>query len=110
MRKVLSIEHLAGPLTIKISSVDSFREKLFTGGLSETASQLIPVCNDQVQYQYNSSWAQWVSWCNERKVDPFQCDINQVNQYSEDKSLCVVTTIDEYIKCIVNWREEAKTQ
>ena len=27
---------------------------------------------------YNSSCAQWVSWCNERKVDPFRCDINQV--------------------------------
>ena len=27
---------------------------------------------------YNLSWAQWVSWCNKRKVDPFQCDRNQV--------------------------------
>ena len=33
--------------TLKISDVDSFREKLFTGGLSETTSKLFQVCNDQ---------------------------------------------------------------
>ena len=32
------------------------------------------------------------------------------HEYSEDKSLCVATTIDEYIKRTVNWREMAKTQ
>ena len=34
----------------------------------------------------------------------------EFHEYSEDKSLCVVTTIDEYIKRTVNWREGAKTQ
>ena len=34
----------------------------------------------------------------------------EFHEYSEDKSLCVVTTIDEYIKRTVNWREGTKTQ
>ena len=33
-----------------------------------------------------------------------------INKCSDNKSLCVVTTIDEYIKLTVNWREGAKTQ
>ena len=62
-----------------ISGVDSFREKLFTGGLSETTYQLISsMRRSGSKSNYNSSWAQWVSWCNEKKVDPFRCDINQV--------------------------------
>ena len=36
---------------LKIRGVDSLRGKLFTGGFSETASQLISLCDDQVQYQ-----------------------------------------------------------
>lgn len=34
----------------------------------------------------------------------------EFHKYLEDKSSCVVTTIDEYIKRTVNWREWAKTQ
>ena len=34
----------------------------------------------------------------------------EFHEYSEDKSFCVVTTIDEYIKRTVNWREGGKTQ
>ena len=34
----------------------------------------------------------------------------EFQKYSENKSLCVVTTIDEYIKRTINWREGAKTQ
>ena len=34
----------------------------------------------------------------------------EFHEYSEDKSLCVVTTLDEYIKRTVNWREGTKTQ
>ena len=65
-----------------ISGVDSFREKLFTGGLSETTYQLISsMRRSGSKSNYNSSWAQWVSWCNEKKVDPFRCDINQVVNY-----------------------------
>ena len=33
----------------------------------------------------------------------------ELHEYSEDKSLYVVTTIDEYIKRTVNWGEGAKT-
>ena len=127
--------------TLKISGVDSFMENLFTRDLSETASQLISSMRRPGSISnYNSSWAQWISWCNERKFDPFRCDTNQVvnhlsflfdtrsppkyvfkfysvhkswpcgkpipslefHEYSEDKSLCVVTTIDEYIKRTVN--------
>ena len=34
----------------------------------------------------------------------------EFHEYSEDKGLCVVTTIDEYIKRTVNWREGGKSQ
>ena len=34
----------------------------------------------------------------------------EFHEYSEDKSLYVVTTIDEYIKLTVNWRGGEKTQ
>ena len=34
----------------------------------------------------------------------------EFHECSEYKSLHVVTTIDEYIKCTVNWREGAKSQ
>ena len=64
---------------LKIRGVDSLRETLFTGGFSETASQLISrMWRSGSILNYNLSWAQWASWCNERKVDPFRCDINQV--------------------------------
>ena len=64
--------------------MDSFREKLFTGGFSETASQLNSSMRRPILISnYNLSWAQWVSWCNERKIDAFRCDINQVvNHFS----------------------------
>ena len=59
--------------------MDSFRERLFTGGFPETASQLISsIRRPGSVLNYNLSWAQWVSWCNEKKADPFQYDINQV--------------------------------
>lgn len=32
------------------------------------------------------------------------------HEYSQDKSFCDLTTIDAYIKCTANWREETKTQ
>ena len=64
---------------LKISGVDSLREKLLIGSLSETASQLILSMRQPGSVSnFNLSWAQWVSWCNERQVDPFRCDINQV--------------------------------
>ena len=34
----------------------------------------------------------------------------EFHEHSEDKNSCVVTTIDEYIKRAVNWREGTKTQ
>ena len=64
---------------LKISGVDSLREKLLTGGLSETASQLISrMRGPGLISNYNSPWAHCVSWCNERKVDPFRCNIDQI--------------------------------
>ena len=65
-----------GPISDKqnltISCVGSFRKNLFTGDLSETAFQLISSMRQPGSIlNYNLSWAQWISWCNERKVDPF---------------------------------------
>ena len=58
---------------LKISGVDSLREKLLTAGLSETASQLISGMRRPCSISnYNLSWTQWVSWCNKRKVDQFR--------------------------------------
>ena len=62
---------------LKISGVDSSMEKLFTGGLSETAPQQSMWWPASLP-NYRSSWAPWVDWCNKGKAEPFQCDINQV--------------------------------
>ena len=64
---------------LKISGVENSMEKLFTGGLSETAPQLISSMWWPASLpNYRSSWAPWVDWCNKGKAEPFQCDINQV--------------------------------
>ena len=66
----------------KVSGLDSFRQKLSTEGFSDTASKLIScVRRPGTLSNYNSAWAQWVSWCSERKIDPFQCDLNQIVNY-----------------------------
>ena len=60
--------------TLRFSDVESLGGKLLTRDFLEIASQLISSKQQPSSFSnFNSSWAQWVGWCN----DPFPCDINQ---------------------------------
>ena len=65
-----------------LSGLDSFRESLALQGISKTASNLIVSSRrDSANANYSSAWNKWVSWCGERQVDPFRCNVNKILDY-----------------------------
>ena len=68
-----------------VSGLGSFREKLSSEGLSEQAISLISDSRRKGTIRhYESSWGKWYSWCSERSLDPFRCDINSVIEFLTD--------------------------
>ena len=67
---------------IKISGLDSFRQRLHATGISERASKLISSTRRQGSLSnYNSPCPKWASLCGEIKIDPFRCAIGKVLDY-----------------------------
>ena len=62
-----------------ISSLEGFKTRLATEGISSRASELISHSRrGGLISNYESSWRKWSGWCNERKVDPFPCSLKFV--------------------------------
>ena len=74
-----------GKQNTSASGLGSFREKLSSEGLSEQAISLISDSRRKgTILHYESSWGKWYSWCSERSLDPFRCDINPVLDFLAD--------------------------
>ena len=67
---------------IKVSGLDSFRQRLLATGVSERASKFISITRRQGSLSNcNSPWSKWASWCGGRKTDPFGRAIGNVLDY-----------------------------
>ena len=56
--------------------LESVREKHLAEGFSEKATELITASwSSGTNTAYQSAWCKWDCWCDQRKIDPFSCDI-----------------------------------
>ena len=59
-----------------VGRLESLRGQHLAAGLSERSSKLIRTgWSGGTNTTYQSGWKRWHSWCIERKIDPFSCDI-----------------------------------
>ena len=64
------------------SSLDGFREILAAEGLSAAAAGLITNSRRPNSVSnYKSSWGKWSSWCHQKQIDPFRCDLKFILNY-----------------------------
>ena len=67
---------------LKPSGLASVGQKLAVSGVPENACKLmLNSRREGTTRHYESSWKQWILWCNTRGVDAFTCPINEVLGY-----------------------------
>ena len=70
----------------EISGVEGFRESLLMEGISSNAAKLISHSRRKSSTtNYESTWGQWTSWCNEKQVNPFQAPVNYIINFLSEK-------------------------
>ena len=68
-----------------VRSLDDFREHLAAEGISKQAANLVSNCSRTgTTSSYESACHNWSGWCNQQKVDPFQCSLSHVLNYLAD--------------------------
>ena len=86
----------------------SFRERLKSSGLSESARNLVSHSRREgTLANYESSWRLWSSWCREQSIDPVRCPLNHILNYLSmlfDKGLAY-RTINNHRSAISAYHE-----
>ena len=70
----------------EISSAEGSWKSLQMEGISSNAGKHIShSMRKSSTTNYESAWGQWISWFNERKVNPFQAPVNYIISFLSEK-------------------------
>lgn len=68
------------PDPVPVSSagrLEGLRKRMSSEGISEQASELISAgWSRGTNCAYQSAWSQWASWCDQRNINSFSCDVS----------------------------------
>jgi integrase len=65
-----------------ISGMEDFRQRKQMQGLSEDAAALATKAwRKGTRSAYDSAWAKWDSWCNQRSIDPVSSSVEEVAEF-----------------------------
>ena len=73
---------LNGPERPETGGMESIRERINSGGLSQDATELLMArWRSGTQVSYESAWSKWSSWARKRQIDPFRATITNIANF-----------------------------
>ena len=78
-RTVRSTASTSREQNVKTSCLDTYRGNMLSEGVSGRAADLIISARRKgTNSSYSSAWYKWSSWCSEKQIDPFRCNIKWI--------------------------------